>query len=317
MSARATLDEWVGARAEELATQYEEVADGETPVLHCPTGLRRLDAAGLLELGVCTVVLGHEGDGKSSLGLQFVEGCAKAGFDVQAYWPEDPRRFVADRVLSKLVGQPATHIRRLKMSGKDQPARLAAAAKLASSWGKRVLVDDSRFESTQLIRLIRSRMTPKTRLVLVDYAQVLSSETEEKSVERVISQVVWDLNEVAKEFNIAVVLLSQVRTAVKERGSARYERWRAKNTGQVTEEAVEGYRPIAGDGQWAPSALGQKAKAVLSWFRPGAWLKMLGHSVEDNKGQILIVKNNFGVSQEVITLHWDGSTTTISDPRDK
>lgn len=310
-----TLADWLGSRSEELDSQYRAVAGGETPILHCPTGLRRLDDAGLLELGVCTVVLGHEGDGKSALGLQFLEGAAKAGYDCQAYWPEDPRRFIADRVLSQSLGESASKLRRLKIEGVDVPERIRAAQAEANSWAHRVVVDDERLESAVLIQRIKGRVGPSSRLVLVDYAQVLGAERDEKSVERVISGAVWALNEVAKNHNLSVVLLSQVRTRVKERGREQFDRWRFKNSGEIKPEAVEGYRPLSGDGQWAPAALGQEARAVLSWFRPGQWMKMHGADVKDDKGELLILKSNYGPSMEALTLNWHGPTTRISDNR--
>lgn len=310
-----TLADWVQERSKELDSQYRAVAGGETPILHCPTGLRRLDDAGLLERGVCTVLLGHEGDGKSALGLQFLEGCAKAGYDAQAYWPEDPRRFIADRLLSQSLGESASKLRRLKMDGPNIPERIKAAQIQQESWARRVVVDDRRLDSHLLVSSILGRVGPNTRLVVVDYAQVLGSERDEKSVERVISGAVWALNEVAKTHNIAVVLLSQVRTRVKERGRDTFDRWRYKNTGEIKPEAVEGYRPLSGDGQWAPAALGQEARAVLSWFRPGQWMKMHGADVADDKGELLILKSNYGPAMETLTLKWHGPTTRITDLR--
>jgi replicative DNA helicase len=310
-----TLADWVSARGAELADQYQDKAAGFTQVLHCPTGLARLDAAGLLELGVCSVVLGHEGDGKSALGLQFLEGAARAGYKCQGYWPEDPKRFIADRVLSGMVGESASKLRRLKVDG-DVPSRLKAATASATDWARRILVNDQRLESRELIEAIRRNHTQDTRLVLVDYAQVLSSETDEASVERVITRAVWDLNEFSKDKNCAVVLLSQVRTKVKERGRDVFDSWRRRNpTGPIQAEAVEGYRPLAGDGQWAPNALGQKARAVLSWFRPRSWMKMHGADVQDNLAELLILKSNYGPAMEVLKLHWDGPTTRITDPK--
>lgn len=312
-SRNETLAGWLVDRATELDTQYTLAALGDPPVTHCPTGLARLDAAGLLELGVCTVVLGHEGDGKSALGLQLVKGAAQAGHEVQAYWPEDPRRFVADRVFSAAMGESAQSLRRLKVA--DAPTRLTAAVK-AAEWAGRVRVDDARLDSRSLVEAIRDRWTPGTRLVLVDYAQVMGGEADEKSVERVITRLVWGLNELAKEKQAAVVLLSQVRTEVKERGRRLYDSWSYRNQGRTpTEQAVEGYRPLAGDGQWAPAALGQKSRAVLSWFRPRFWMKQHGVATQDDVAECLIIKSNYGPAAEAMRLTWHGPTTTITDPK--
>jgi replicative DNA helicase len=307
------LSDWLVERASELEAQYTLAAIGSPPVTHCPTGLTRLDDAGLLEVGVCTVVLGHEGDGKSALGLRFVKGAASAGYGVQAYWPEDPRRFVADRVLAQGLGESAQAIRRLRISGAG--GRIAAAIREAE-WAGNVIVDDRRLTSRELIDTVGRRWEANTRLVLVDYAQVMGGETDEKSVERVITRLVWGLNELAKEKNAAIVLLSQVRTEVKERGRRLFDSWQYRNQGKrPTEQAVEGYRPLAGDGQWAPAALGQKSRAVLSWFRPRFWLKQHGVDIEDDIAECMIIKSNYGPAAESMRLSWHGPTTDISDPK--
>src|SRR5678815_5998803 len=175
MEKQETLADWLGSRSSELDTLYAAVAGGETPVLHCPTGLRRLDDAGLLELGVCTVVLGHEGDGKSALGLQFLEGAAKAGYDCQAYWPEDPKRFIADRVLAQSLGESAAKLRRLKIEGANVRERIRAAQVESQAWAKRIIVDDRRLDSHILLQAIQRRVGPNS----VSYTHLRAHETPE------------------------------------------------------------------------------------------------------------------------------------------
>lgn len=313
-----TLEDWVQARGQELEEAYGLVSLGITPTTHCPTGLKRLDDAGLLELGVATIVLGHEGDGKSALGLQFLEGCSRAGFGALGFWPEDPRRFVADRVFSPVLGESASRIRRGRIDDPATvPARLRAAKTEVGPWAKRIGVTDKRMTSSEIISTMKRRWTTNHRLAVIDYAQVLSAEQDEKSVERVITRLVWDSNEFAKEHSAAVVILSQVRRERKLEGQMRFNEWLKRNWGKPpTADAVEGYRPMSGDGQWAPNSLGQKARSVLSWFRPNSWLREHGASIEDNVAEAMLLKNNYGIAKEVIRLRWHGPTTRISDPKD-
>lgn len=312
-----TLNDWLTQREKELVQTYGLIQMGVEPITHCPTGLRRLDDAGLLELGVATIVLGHEGDGKSALGLQFLEGCAKAGFDCHGYYPEDPKKFIADRVFSPILDVSSTALRRGKVDDPGSiPARLRAARQGAAEWTARIRVNDKRLSSHELLADLRKHWTKKSRLGVIDYAQVMSAEDDEKSVERVINRLVWDTNEFAKEVNGAIVILSQVRGKAKERGQEWFGRWKYNNAGKpINKEAVEGYRPISGDGQWAPNALGQKARAVLSWFRPHQWMRELGAGIEDNVCEAMVLKNNYGASKVLVTLRWDGPTTRITDPR--
>lgn len=312
---RKSLASWVDERAAELADLADLTAAGVAPPTHCPTGLRRLDDLGLLELGVCTVILGHEGDGKSALGLALCEGAARAGYDVLAYWPEDPARFVADRVLAGVTGASATDLRRGRGSGGDLRGTVGAVP-----WAERVYPDTRRHTSKSLLAAVDAGLTPATRLVLVDYAQVLGVERGEfgvESTERVLSRFVWDLNEHAKEHGYAAVLLSQVRTEVKERGRRCFDSWGYRNRGATPNAgAVEGYRPMAGDGQWAPGALGTKARTVLSWFRPGGWLRQHGVDARDDRAELSVIKNNYGVSGVTVRLGWDGATARVYDPKE-
>lgn len=305
-----TLADWVASRADELTEQYALKAAGFEPRTHVPTGLRRLDAAGLLEPGIATVVLGHEGDGKSALGLAFCEGAARAGLSVDLHTPEDPRKMVADRILAGQVGESAAKLRRLRIDGAG--LRLASAVRESLDWTSRIRPYDGRLTAGQICELIDKN---RPGLVVVDYAQVLAG-ADESDAERVLAKAVWDFNEAAKNTGASVVLLSQVRTQVKERGRRLFDSWRARNPGPITPEAVEGYRPLPGDGQWAPNALGQKPRAVLSWFRPGLWARQHGSGVADDTAELRIIKSNYGPGAETLKLRWHGPTTTITDPKE-
>ena len=153
--------------------------------------------------------------------------------------------------------------------------------------------------------------------MVFDYAQVFGDTGSDDKITQNISDFVWGANEFAKKRNAAVVILSQVRKEVKARGRAMFDQWRYRNEGKApTADAVEGYRPLSGDGHYAPGALGQKARSALSWFRPNLWLREHGADVPDNVAEALIIKNNYGESKINIRLRWHGPTTRISDPRE-
>lgn len=312
-----TLADWLEERGKELDETYGLAAFGVEPVTHCPTGIRRLDDAGLLELGVATIVLGHEGDGKSALGLQFLEGCARGGFDALGFWPEDPRRFVADRVYAPIIGESATKLRRARVDDPGSiPERLKVARRNNEDWTKRIGVCDRRLTPESAIAELRRRWTKVTRLAVFDYAQVFGDEGDD-GFSSELSGFIWNTNEFAKDVNGAVVILSQVRGKVKERGRKLFDDWKWNHkTEQPTASAVEGYRPLSGDAAWAPGAMGQKARSILSWFRPNSWLREHGASVPDNVAEALVIKNNYGESKQLVRLSWDGPTTRISDPKE-
>jgi replicative DNA helicase len=312
-----TLHDWMKRRAEQLDASYTARDFGEYVFTHVPTGITRLDDAGLVEPGVLTLVAGHAGDGKSAFGLQLLEGCARhGGFDCQGYFMEDPADMVADRKLAAQLGVSAFHLRRLKL---DQPAatvqeRLQSAIVEGESWTKRVKVSDEKTTVDGLIKSIEKEWTPNTKLVVVDYAQAFDAEQDEKSVERVIAGLAWKLNAVAKSSGAAVVLLSQVKKEVADRGREYYKGWRFRNpAGTIDRSAVEGFRPGPGDAQWS-TALWQRARQGLFLFRPGLWQRALGNSdAKDDVTEVDIAKGNFGPVGQKIRLRWDGPTATLSE----
>lgn len=310
-----TLHGWLATRARALAEQYRARDDGDPPLVHVPTGIPRLDAAGLLEPGILTAVGSHAGDGKSAFALQLAEGAARAGLDVQAYFLEDPGHLVADRELAKRLGVSAFKLRRLSVDAEAAAvaSRLSAAVRGAEEWARRVRVSDRLMPTDDLMEDIRRRWTDSTRLVLVDYAQAFDAEGDERSVERVIARLAWRLNTLAKGTGAAVVLFSQVRREVLDRGRRWYENWRFKNQGETpTAEAVEGFRPNSGDLQWS-SALQQRAKQVVYLFRPGNWQRSLGANVPDDVMELSIDKGNFGPNKEILRLGWDGPQARVFD----
>lgn len=312
-----TLADWSRARGRELIKLYSTPED-QRPLLFVPTGLRRLDEAGLLEPDVLTVVGGHPGDGKSSFALQFLEGAARAGLSSQGYFLEDPARLIADRALAKDTGISAFALRRLKAAGTPSEvcARIQAAINAEIEWAERIQVWDRYWETSELLENIEECWTENTKLVVVDYAQAFDAEADEKSVERVIARLAWKLNDLAKRKHAAVVLFSQVKKEVIDRGRQWFSSWRWKNPdAQPTLDMVEGFRPGAGDLQWS-SALQQRAKQILYIFRPGTWMLSLQVQWPDDTVEVTIDKGNYGPSKKLITLRFDGATATLSDPKD-
>jgi replicative DNA helicase len=170
-----------------------------------------------------------------------------------------------------------------------------------------------------LLEQLEEAVDESTGLVLIDYAQAFDAEPDEKSVERVIARLAWGLNQLAKKHNIAIVLFSQLKAEVKERGNRWYENFRYKKQEEATEtsfEAVEGFRPRDGDLQWS-SALYQRAKQIVYIFRPAAWLQAFGIQAKDNFVQMQIAKGNYGPNKKILEFGWSGETARIFERKKK
>ncbi len=345
-STTETLADWIEQRVSGLSELYTAVANGENPITFISTGLERLDKAGLWELGVLHSIIGHEGDGKTTLLVQAAESAAKAGHRVQLYMPEDPREMIADRVLAPILDCSAFDIRRLKLSGpRSIPGRLQAAKVAANRWAKNISVFDNIFDrginvvkrmtSLEFEESLYDRYSDEQPdLVGWDYAQIFGAEKDEKSVERVIAQLVWKFNTFCKnptrskskagpppDFKVAGVLLSQVGSHVKRRGidwyndEKRNARFNNKD-GHIKPDVtwIEGFRPLPGDAQWAPTALCQQSRVVLSILCPNDILTTMGVSgLEDNVMEVLPIKNNYSRKPKMIRLKFDGSRARLGE----
>jgi replicative DNA helicase len=321
-----TLYEWTCNRADELKIQYQQRDDGKAPMVHVPTGLSELDEVGLLEPGILTILVAHPGDGKTAAALQIAEGCAKAGFDVQAYFMEDPRKMVSDRVIAPIMGESAFKMRRLKMEANaaEVSGRLDAV-KRDIEWTKRVWVDDEHHETAELMELIEQRRTKRTKLVIVDYLQAFDAEQDEHSVERVLARVVWGMNQKAKAWDAAFLALAQPKTReVEDRGRRWFEacRWKARGKSddkdvEPTLEWVEGFRPTAGDIQWATGAVKQRSRQIISVFRPNSWMRMMGINVPDDRSEIQLCKGNYGPNNQKLVFGWNGPTSRLIERKAK
>lgn len=310
----------VRKRNDHLIRQYRAKAAGEEIEKDSiSTGISSLDSKGLIQKGILTVLGGDPGSGKSSWALQFLKAAAEEGYKPIGFFFEDPLALVSDRVTAQILGESAFKLRRVELDGDDIVARIDAVAD-GVEWLDSVRIEDTLTTHTDLLAQLEEVVTENTGLVVIDYAQAFDAEPDEKSVERVIARLAWGLNQFAKKHNIAVVLFSQLKAEVKERGNRWFENFRFKTQQEPTAtsyEAVEGFRPREGDLQWS-SALYQKAKQILYIFRPAAWLKKYGVSdAKDDFVQAQIAKGNYGPSDKIVELGWDGTTARIFERKKK
>src|SRR5690348_14651765 len=293
-----TLAAWIEERRDELRHQY---LNPGTVIRHVPTGLRRLDDAGLLETGIVTTLLAAAGEGKTVWSFQFLRGAAEAGHRGLGLFPEDPRDLLADRLIARELDVNAFALRRGR-AGKAVPDNLEH---IDVPWARLVEVDDRRYSHQELKSRIEKFARAGGRLVVLDYLQVAIGKVGSRSKEETISDFIWDLGELAKDTNVAVLLLSQVGGHVMEHGRKTYDQWKFNNRGAgPSEEMVEGYRPHAHDAAWAPTAVFQKSRCVLTSFRPGYWMRQHRANVRDDSIELTVAKSNYGVSMETMRFNW-------------
>lgn len=280
-----------------------------------PTGLRLADRAGLIRRGLLTVIGGHPGDGKSAVRKQLAVSAAKAGIRVQEYVLEDPEDLVVDRVFADQLGVSALSLARGEV--RDSKARLEAAVR-DSSWASRIVMDCNSHSPRTLFEAINDRwegpLGEPTGLVLLDYVQLFDTDGDEKSMERVVARIAERGLTHAKKTGCGFVIFSQVGRHVAERGMRTFDqaRWVAEKNGRpMNANSLSGFRPHYSDLQWS-SALGQRAKSVVTLFREGRWATDMGlQGIPDDSMEWYLSKGNFGPSQQRLRFGWDGEKARI------
>lgn len=292
-----TYREVVAARVAEHHKAAENRAAGIEPDNFIPTGIKAWDESGGLEAGMLTIIAGPTGEGKSAVELTLATAAAKAGIPVLILSFEDPPGKTADRTLSHLTGVNSQILGRMKYKP-EVLEQLDMAETEVGDWADLIDFRSGLKTAREALDVVAKS---DAGLILVDYAQALPDD--DRSRERMLSDTGWDLNKMAQDKHAAVVLFSQTRPEVEERGQQRFMR----------DGSIEGYRPGPGksDLAWAKS-LGEKCKCLAYIFRPGRWGKNHGLSVKDDVMELIFVKVNFG-TEGTIRVGWHGPSASIRD----
>lgn len=266
-----------------------------------PTGVDSLDKViGGVQPGIVTIVAARPGMGKSSLGLAMADAASSAGYGVHVLSLEDTREAYTDRCISRISAVPSEVIR----SGEYQDGQFRgiSAAMTALKTRKGWLVDDrSGITAEEAVRSVRrSKRENATKVVIVDYVQLLRWPKQSKSAHEALTAGITTLADAAKQDGMAYVVMSQLNRGVEQRADKRPMLADLRESGSLEERAkcvVALYRgsyygePVKGvdyqDGETAPSADEFKRQATC-----------------------LVLKNSNGRTGEV-SARWDGPTTRI------
>ena len=277
----------------ELKKRRDAGEDVRTGVM---TGLSQIDSyTGGLPFGVVTCVGARPKIGKSSFSLQVALTCAKT--DDVLYFPiEDAVQNTQDRILAQATGIPAEKLRNLKFETKDID-RLERAQSHLSPLLSRILWEEAPgWNGTDIVAYARKVIrNSKIKLLVVDYLQVIKVGPGEDEITK-INNILGGLLGIAKEYGIAVLVLSQLGRKLEDRGQELFAR-----TGEY-----DGYVPQVADFKWSGS-IEEVCKMALLLHRPGFY----DQSLPDNEMHIQVALNNFGAGGKWITHGWDGPNNRI------
>ena len=182
-----------------------------------PTGYKRLDRMTHgLQPGALIVIAARPGMGKTSLAMNLVEHAAlRAGKTCAVFSLEMPRSEIVQRLICSYANVSMANALSGKLTQKEWKKLMLAADQLKKS---KIYVDDSSSVTPAEI-LSKCRRLKTTAggvdLIMIDYIQLMSSGDSKmagaENRQQEVASITRDLKIMAKELNVPVIALSQLR----------------------------------------------------------------------------------------------------------
>lgn len=295
----------VQRRLRQLQQISDDRMNGVATITGYPTGVAGLDEKiGGVQPGIVTIVGARPAMGKSSLGLAIADASSAAGHGVHLFSMEDTEESYADRTLSRTSEVPAEMMRNsaLNRGQCDQIARAIGGLK-PRKW----LVDSrSGIPADEIIRSVRRhRRVNDTRVVIVDYIQLVKRTNPRQTAHEHLTDAVTLLADAAKADRMAYVIMCQLNRGLEARPDKRPQLSDLRESGSLEERAK------CVIGLYRGSYYGKPTKGVD--FDQG-WD---GHDYAPNEEaferqvQLLVLKNSNGRVGRVWGT-WHGPTTRLS-----
>lgn len=196
--------------------KFQLLSDDKDAYRGVQTGLIRLDKlTNGLQKSDLIVLAARPGMGKTSLAMNIVENAALNNGKVCAVFSlEMPEVQIIQRLLCGFAGVSMSDALSGKLSSNDWKKLTKASEKLRKS---RIFIDDSsRVTPAEILskcRRIKSKNNGQLDLVMIDYIQLMSSgkKSGEQNRTQEVADITRELKIMAKELNVPVIALSQLR----------------------------------------------------------------------------------------------------------
>jgi replicative DNA helicase len=222
---------------EDEVARLHTIADGDGGITGTPSGFKELDEiTGGFQPGNLIVLAARPSMGKSALAANFLENAAvrygkpSVMFSLEMGESELAQRFIASQGSVK-----GNDLRR----GRADWKKVTAAANTLSKvplW-----IDDSSDLSVLDIRAKARRLAQQIDgnlgLIVVDYLQLMRSDSRSDSVVEQIGEISKGLKTLARELQVPVVALSQLSRAVEQRHDKRPMLSDLRSSGQIEQDA--------------------------------------------------------------------------------
>ena len=210
-----------GAVVREVLTKFEEIQSDPNAFRGMETGFKHLDRiTNGLQRSDLIVIAARPGMGKTSLSMNIVENvCLVKGKTAAVFSLEMPRAQIVQRLLCAHAGVSMEKALSGKLSQKEWKNLMIASDKLQKS---NLYIDDSsRVTPAEVLSKCRRLAAAKggIDLVMIDYIQLMGGSSGKgdkngnlfENRQQEISSITRDLKIMAKELNVPVIALSQLR----------------------------------------------------------------------------------------------------------
>jgi replicative DNA helicase len=207
-------------------------------ILGLPTGLADLDRALMgLEAGRVYVPCARPGIGKSVLAINVAKHTAQRGHAVAFFSLEMTRQQIVNRMVADICSIDLRRVRSAMLSP-AQKGEIRQCQREMKAWPMRV-IDKGSLRLAELAagcRRVR-REFGRLDLVVVDYLTLLRADEKTDTRHEEVATISRGLKAMAKEFDVAVLALSQLNREPAKRGNFRPRLEDLRESGQVEQDA--------------------------------------------------------------------------------
>ncbi|MFN2469026.1 MAG: replicative DNA helicase [Gaiellaceae bacterium] len=220
---------------ERITQLYEAGAE----VTGIPSGFRELDRlTSGFQPGNLIIVAARPSMGKSALGLCMAANVAvRFELPVALFTLEMSKAEVTQRLMCSEAKVESQRLRTGKLAPEDWPRLTAACDKLARA---PIFVDDTGSITMMGIRSKSRRLKtqhPNLGLILVDYLQLMTSDSSYENRVQEVSQISRSLKVLARDLEVPIVAMSQLSRAVEQRHDKRPILSDLRESGSIEQDA--------------------------------------------------------------------------------
>ena len=225
----------------DLMASFLNSLDGERPKA-LPTGLKELDLIldGGMRAGELIVLAGRPGSGKTTLGMSIVQHVAiHSDKPALVFSMEMTKESLIQRLIASVAEIDAFKLRRDNVFN-DVDFSLLTPAISALSKGNIQVCEAGGLKPSEIRSISRraKREFPELSLILVDYLQLMRSDTKYENRVNEIGECSGALKALAKELNIPVIALAQLnRNSVKSGDVKRPNMADLRDSGSIEQDS--------------------------------------------------------------------------------